>query len=471
MPFNNNPSPATLASLQNVKTIPYWLDDPSRPQPAVPLNETIRAELCIIGGGFTGLWTALLAKEQDPNRDVVLIEGDFVASGASGRNGGFVSASLTHGFSNGFSRWPGEMQTLVRLGHDNLDGIEAAIRKYKIDCDFIRSGELVAATEAYQIEEMLEEAELGSQHGEQLTFLDTDQTRALVNSPIHLAGLLDEACAMVHPARLAWGLRRACLEAGVRLFEGTKASGLSASSTSVTVQTPGGDIHAQRVALASNAYPPLLKRLVHYIVPVYDYVLMSEPLSPAQRAQIGWHGRQGLGDAGNQFHYSQITADGRILWGGYDAIYYRGNGFGPQYEQNPEAWARLAEHFFETFPALRGLKFTHAWGGAIDTCSRFSAFWGTAFAGRVTYALGYTGLGVGASRVGAQVMLDLLDGRETERTRLQMVRGKPFPFPPEPLRAPIVNFTRWSLAQADQNGGKRNLWLRLLDAAGLGFDT
>lgn len=471
MPFNDTPSPATLQSIRNVKTIPYWLDDPARPQALPPLNENIRTDLCIIGGGFTGLWTALLAKEETPDREVVLIEGDFVASGASGRNGGFVSASLTHGFSNGLSRWPGEMQTLVKLGHANLDGIEAAIRKYNIDCDFIRSGELVAATEAYQIADLLEEAELGSQYGEKLTFLDTEATQKLVRSPIHLAGLLDESCAMTNPARLAWGLRRACLGLGVRIFEQTKAGGLSASSVGVTVQTPSGEILAHRVALASNAYPPLLKRLGFYIVPVYDYVLMSEPLSPAQRAEIGWQGRQGLGDAGNQFHYSQITADGRILWGGYDAIYYAGNGFGPQFEHNPQAWARLAEHFFETFPQLQGLKFSHAWGGAIDTCSRFSAFWGTAFSGRVAYALGYTGLGVGASRFGAQVMLDLLAGRETERTCLQMVRGKPFPFPPEPLRAPIVNFTRWSLAQADQNNGKRNLWLKLLDAAGLGFDT
>ena len=107
----------------------------------------------------------------------------------------------------------------------------------------------------------------------------------------------------------------------------------------------------------------------------------------------------------------------------------------------------------------------------IDTCSRYTAFWGKAYQGKVAYSVGYTGLGVGASRFGAQVMLDLLDNKKTERTELQMVKSKPFPFPPEPFRSPIVNFTRWSLNRADENQGKRNLWLKTLDAFGLGFDS
>ncbi|HEY7720163.1 MAG TPA: FAD-dependent oxidoreductase, partial [Pedococcus sp.] len=132
---------------------------------------------------------------------------------------------------------------------------------------------------------------------------------------------------------------------------------------------------------------------------------------------------------------------------------------------------RLAEHFFETFPQLEGLRFTHRWGGAIDTCTRFSAFFGTAMGDRVAYALGYTGLGVGASRFGAEVVLDLLDGRETERTALEMVRRRPLPFPPEPLAWTGIQLTRWSLARADAHEGRRNLWLRTLDRFGLGFDS
>jgi glycine/D-amino acid oxidase-like deaminating enzyme len=214
-----------------------------------------------------------------------------------------------------------------------------------------------------------------------------------------------------------------------------------------------------------------LRSLNRYILPVYDYVLMTEPLTKTQRASIGWQKRIGVGDAGNQFHYYRTSIDGRILWGGYDAVYHWNNGFGTHLETDHGSFGRLADHFFQTFPQLEGVRFTHAWGGAIDTCSRFNVFWGQAFGGRLAYAIGYTGLGVGAARFGARVALDLLNGTDNEYTRLKMVRKKPIPFPPEPFRSAVVNLTRWSMDRSDRNEGKRNLWLKLLDATGLGFDS
>jgi glycine/D-amino acid oxidase-like deaminating enzyme len=225
------------------------------------------------------------------------------------------------------------------------------------------------------------------------------------------------------------------------------------------------------VVLATNAFPSLVKRLRPYTVPVYDYVLVTEPLSAAQLASVGWRNRPGVSDSGNQFHYYRLTADNRILWGGYDAVYHFGRVMRASYDQRPATFARLAEHFFTTFPQLEGIGFSHRWGGAIDTCSRFCAFYGTAHRGRVAYALGYTGLGVGATRFGARVMLDLLSGERTELTELELVRSKPVPFPPEPFAYLGVQATRWSLDRADQRSGRRNLWLRALDAAGLGFDS
>jgi glycine/D-amino acid oxidase-like deaminating enzyme len=198
---------------------------------------------------------------------------------------------------------------------------------------------------------------------------------------------------------------------------------------------------------------------------------MTEPLSAAQLDAIGWKNRQGIGDSANQFHYYRLSADNRILFGGYDAIYHFGRAVHASYDQRPATFEKLAGHFFETFPQLEGISFTHRWGGAIDTCSRFCAFFGTAHRGRVAYALGFTGLGVGATRFGARVMLDLLSGSDTELTQLDMVRSKPVPFPPEPLAYLGVQATRWSLDRADRNEGKRNLWLRALDAAGMGFDS
>jgi glycine/D-amino acid oxidase-like deaminating enzyme len=471
MIFSNTPRPESLKSLADVKLVPFWLDDSTRPEPVAPLTTNTKADLVIIGAGFTGLWTALLAKQADPSREVVILEAGETAIGASGRNGGFMASSLTHSFQNGMNRWHKEMHKLVKLGHKNLDEIEETIKKFNIDCDFIRSGEINVATEAYQIEGLLEEAEESAQYGEKIEFLDQEQIQAKVNSPTYLAAIYDPYVALVNPARLAWGLRRVCLELGVRLFEGTQVTGMEEKRASVIVKTQYAEIESHKVALATNAFPPLLNRLSFYVVPVYDYVLMSEPLSKEQRDAINWHGREGIGDNGNQFHYYRTTEDGRILWGGYDAIYYKNNLISPDLENRPPSFGLLAEHFFQTFPQLTGLNFTHAWGGVIDTCSRYTAFWGKAFGGKAAYSLGYTGLGVGASRFGAQVMLDLLDSKKTERTELQMVKSKPFPFPPEPFRSPIVNFTRWSLNRADNNHGKRNLWLRTLDALGLGFDS
>lgn len=472
MPFARQPRPAVLTSLKDVVHRPFWLDDPARPDAALPLTRDTHADLAIVGAGFTGLWCALLAKEAYPDWEVVLLEASRTAEGASGRNGGFIAASLTHNFDNGLERWPTELARLTELGQQNLEAIEATIARLKIECDFRRTGELTVATEPYQIAEMRAAPAEAAPYGERWTWLERDEMRAWINSPTYLGALYNQnGVAMAHPAQLAWGLRRACLDAGVRLYEQTPVTRLEEDRPMVCVQTPHGKVRAARVALATNAYPPLLRRLSYYVVPVYDYALMTEPLSDAQRAAIGWEKRAGLGDAGNQFHYSQLTAEQRILWGGYDAIYHWNNGFGPQFETDTESFGRLADHFFQTFPQLNGLRFTHAWGGAIDTCSRFSAFWGTTHHGRTAYALGYTGLGVGVARFAAQVMLDLLAGQTTERALLQMVRSKPLPFPPEPLRSIGIQLTRRSLDQADRNEGRRSLWLRTLDRLGLGFDS
>jgi glycine/D-amino acid oxidase-like deaminating enzyme len=276
---------------------------------------------------------------------------------------------------------------------------------------------------------------------------------------------------MVDPARLAWGLRQACLEAGVQLFEHSPVMGLERAGTAVEVKTAYGRVTSDRVALGTNAFPPLLARLRPFVIPVYDHVLVTEPLEPAQLTTVGWRHRQGLADAGNQFHYYRLTADNRILWGGYEATYHYGKHVRPDYDQDPAVFALLARQFYETFPQLGDVGFTHRWGGAIDTCSRFCAFFGTALGDRVAYAAGFTGLGVGATRFGARVMLDLLGGEPTELTGLEMVRTKPVPFPPEPLGWTVVQATRWSLARADRHDGRRNAWLRLLDRIGLGFDS
>jgi len=468
-----NIDPSILKHLSIMQPDLYWLDaDPLEPLPHPSLIGDVKADLCIVGAGYTGLWTALLAKEADPEREVIVVEQRETGAGASGRNGGFCSYSLTHGFMNGYSRFKDEMAVIERLGRENLDAIEATITKYGIDCNFEWNGEYRVAVEDWQMEGLAEEAMLRNSFGDNVELLSKDEIQARVKSPIYRGALWDpDGTALVDPARLVWGLERACIKLGVKIFENSQVERLERTKNGVIVHTPYGSVYADKVALATNVFKSLIKSAHKYVIPVYDFQLVTEPLTEEQLESIGWKDREGLSDAGNQFHYYRLTKDNEILWGGYDAIYnFRGK-VRQEYETDAETYAHLAEAFLETFPQLQGIKFTHGWGGAIDTCSRFSPFWGTAHNGRVAYVLGYTGLGVGSTRFGAQVMLDLLNGIENERTQLRMVRKKPMPFPPEPFRFIFIRLTQWSINQADKNNGKRNLWLRLLDSLGLGFDS
>ena len=468
-----NIDPYILKHLSQMQPDLYWLDsDPLEPQPHALLVGDVTTDLCVVGAGYTGLWTALIAKQRNPEREVIIIEKKWTGAGASGRNGGFCNTSLTHGFANGYARFKDEMPVIERLGRENMNAIEATIREFGIECDWQRTGELRVADAEWLMPQLAEEARLRNEYGDHVEVLSQDETRARVASPTYKGALWDpDGTALVDPARLVWGLERACLKLGVKIYENSEVTRLERTEEGMIVHSPYGSIYAQKVALATNVFPSLVRSARKYVVPVYDFQLVTEPLTPAQHEAIGWKGREGISESRNQFHYYRMTADGEILWGGYDAIYnFRGK-VREEYETSADTYGQLAADFLETFPQLKGIKFTHGWGGAIDTCSRFSPFWGSAHKGRVAYVLGFTGLGVAATRFGADVMLDLLDKLDTERTALKMVRKKPLPFPPEPLRWFFIKVTQWSIYRADNHEGKRNLWLRFLDSIGLGFDS
>ncbi len=463
-----------LQAIADADPYPYWYEDSDEPPSNPTLVHTETCDLCIVGGGYTGLWTAIIAKERDPSRNIVLIDAHEIGSAASGRNGGFMESSLTHGMSNGAARWPDEIELLEELGLANLNEIESAIERYGIDCDYERTGVIDVATTNHAdsyIGTMRDDYQRLRSLGQKVEWLDGPAMRAQLNSPTYTHGLWrKDRAALVDPARLVWGLKAAAESLGVRIYEDTKATKLERDGVGVLIETPLGRVRAGRVALATNAFKPLLKRMGHYIAPVYDYAMVTEPLSTRQLAELGWANRQGISDIPNQFHYYRLTHDNRILWGGYDAVYFWRGKVNSELESRPETWAKLSKHFFDTFPQLEGLKFEHLWGGAIDTCSRFCVFWGQAMQGRVAYAVGYTGLGVASSRFGGEVMLDLLDGKRSVATQTEFVKQKPVPFPPEPFRFMGIQATRWSLDREDQTG-KRNAWLRTLDRLGLGFDS
>jgi glycine/D-amino acid oxidase-like deaminating enzyme len=459
-----------VAALADSEPKVFWLDSPAAPEPLAPLEGEQRCRLAIVGGGFTGLWAALLAAEAGD--DVVLLEGERCGWGASGRNGGFLEASLTHGLANGLSRWPGETERLLALGRENFAAIRSTMEQRGVDAAWDESGLIEVATRPHEVPWVQDAVETARAYGEDVVLLDRDALRAEVDSPTYLAGAWQRGTsATVDPARLAWGLRGAATEDGVRVHEHSPVRRLAPDGSGVVLETGAGRLRAERVVLATNAYRPLVRSIRHYVLPVYDYVLVTEPLPPDRLAALGWKRRQGLADSGNRFHYYRLTPDDRVLWGGYEAIYHFGNRMDARLEEHPATFELLSRNFAATFPQLEGIRFSHRWAGVIDTCSRFCVTFGRALGGRVAYAVGYTGLGVGASRFGARVALDLAHGRDTELTRLEMVRSRPIPFPPEPLRYAAVEVTRRALARADERAGRRGPWLRLLDRVGAGFDS
>jgi glycine/D-amino acid oxidase-like deaminating enzyme len=459
-------------SLGDARPVPFWLDAPARPEPLPALRGDLRADLVVVGGGFAGLWAALEALEREPGRDVVLLEGGVVGIGASGRNGGFCAAVLTHGHDNGASRFPEEIDEIERQGLANFCGIREAIERHGIDAEWEETGYVSLARRQHQLDGLARAAEgFRAPDGVEARFLDRAAAQELVRSPAVIGGLkMTGGSALIHPAKLAWGLRDATIKLGALVHERTPVRALGEDGAELVLRTDGGTVRARRVILATNAFPPLVSEIRPRIVPVYDHVLMTEPLSLEQRESIGWQGREGLGDAANRFHYFRLSADDRILWGGYDATYHFGSRTRPAYEQDDRVHRRLAGNFFGFFPQLDGLRFTHRWGGVIDSCSRFSVMFGSAFDGRLAYSVGYTGLGVGATRFGARTCLDLVDDLETERTTLRMVRDKALPFPPEPVRWLGIQATIRAYDREDRTG-RTGPWLRLLDRIGLGFQS
>ena len=338
-----------------VGPVSYWLRGDT-PTVGEPLREDSTADVVVVGAGFTGLWTALALTETDPGLDVVVLEADTVSFGASGRNGGFCEASLTHGLANGIRHFPEELARLEAEGLENLRDLIAFIRHYGIECDLEETGTLSLADQAFQVAEFREWVEVAAEHGERLEFMGRDAVQAEVHSPIWQAGLYRPPGrdVLLDPVALCRGLARVARERRVRIHEGTRVTTLERVAGGVVVSTAGGlSVRAGHVVVATSAYSGWLRRLKPLFVPVYDYVLVSEPLSPEERASVGWARRQGLSDSNNQFHYFRLTADDRILWGGYDAIHYFGSRVGPELDRRPATFEKLEAQFFRAFPHSR----------------------------------------------------------------------------------------------------------------------
>ncbi len=450
-------------SLRDTALRVFWLDDVDRPTHP-RLNGTVRADLAIVGGGYAGLWTAVRAKERDPERRVVLLEASRIAWAASGRNGGFCESSLTHGHENGVTRWPEEIDRLEELGHENLDGIEQTVARYGMDAEFERTGQLAVAVEPHQVEWLRDEPGFPRPRSR----AGGGALRDVPRRSLGPRGLGDGAPGQA--GRRAGTRRRRPRRRDLRAQHRARHRRRRLGSDHAG---HGRTVGSWRMPWPSptNVFPSLLKRNRLMTVPVYDYVLMTEPLSAEQLASIGWSNRQGPRRQREPVpllpaHRRRPHPVRRLRRG----LPLRRQGAprvrGPHREP-PQA--RLA--LLHDLPAVGGPALHPPLGRGDRLVEPLLRVLRHRRKGRITYATGFTGLGVGAARFAADVMLDTLSGAETERTELRMVREKPIPFPPEPAASIGVNLVRAAMDRADHNEGKRNLFLKTLDAVGMGFDS
>ena len=450
----------------------FWMAGRPAREPDPPLRGEISVDFAIVGGGYTGLWTALFLKELEPSASVCVLEQELVGFGGSGRNAGIAGESLDHSHELAIAHFGlDEARTMARVGRENLAAMESWLAARGVDAAFERTGQLVMALSDAHLRSLRASLDAARRVGiEDFRLLTRDEARAELDGPLYLGALLMPRNALVDPVRLAEGLRGQAIREGVRVFERTPVRGIEIGVTGVRVAASEGSVRARRVVLATNAYSHHLRpALARRFLPLYDYVLVSEPLPAASRAAIGWRARRGVVDARAFFNYYRLTRDDRILFGTSEAAYYPGNRVDAACDRSPSHFESLRASFRRHFPALAGLRFPFAWGGPIASTTRLTPFFGVA-GGRLAYGLGYTGHGIGSTRVAGRILAELTLERRGGLTELDMVRRPPFPYPPEPLRSLAVRSVTRALRRVDA-GERPGILLRILDRLGIGFSS
>ncbi|HET6507776.1 MAG TPA: FAD-dependent oxidoreductase [Baekduia sp.] len=399
---------------------------------AAPLEGALRADVCVVGGGFAGLWTAYELVALDPSLHVVVVEARRCGFGASGRNGGWATswvdeiAELEERFGAAQAAWLAERSTWAIDRMEEVCGIEG------IDCHMRRSGALVAATAPAQAGGWEHQIEVAERLGRPpLQRVSGDELRARTGSPVLLDGTLMREGAAIQPALLVRGLRRALLRRGVRIFEHTPMTSLRRGQPA-TVVTPGGHVTAGKVVLALGAWAARVRELRRAVVPVGSHIVLTEPI-PERIERLGWTGGELLGDTRLLVHYAQVTRDGRIAFGRGGGAIGPGGHVMPRHFTDPKTVDIVAAGFRRWFPQLSDVKLTHAWGGAVDRAPGHMPFAGSLGEG-VQYVTGFSGNGVAPSvllgRIAAHRALDLQD----EYTNNAISSGPPSYLPPEPAR-------------------------------------
>ena len=440
-------------------TPPWWLEEAlggERPEPAPPLEGDVDADVAIVGGGYTGLWTALALKERDPALDVVVLEADECGRGPSGRNGGFVHGYWTH-LPRLRERF-GDVQALAtaRAADAIVPGVRAFCESTGTDA-WLRVGGLLKvsaapAQDATVDRQVAAARELGVP--EEAVPLSAEELEARIRSPRFRKGVFVRDCATVQPARLALGLREAALDS-VRLHERTRVTDISDG----VLTTARGRVRAKEIVVAVNAaaagWKPLRRRLTVF----GSYVVLTEPV-PELLEQINWTGGEAVIDGRMFLHYFRATKDGRVLMGSGSGPIGFGGKVDKRFTEDEPTAARAEAGLRRLLPDLAEAKVTHAWGGPIDVSSDHLPFFGTVPGTRIHYGAGYSGHGVGPSWLGGQILARLVERVDDELTRLPFVTREVPKLPPEPLRrlgGGLVRSSIMACEEAEEEGRRPSL--------------
>jgi glycine/D-amino acid oxidase-like deaminating enzyme len=456
----------------------YWLQealssDPGEPCP--PLAAKVATDVCIVGGGFAGLWTAIDLVDRDPSVRVVMLEADICGGGASGRNGGFLSSSWWDlpAICGLFGEEEGIRYAQILA--DAIGEAEAWCRDETVDCWFRNEGNLFVRTGTWQDEVGHGEADpvefLARRGlGDRMVPLSPEACRAYADSPRFVGGSFIRDSATLQPARLARGLRRVALRRGVRIFEGTEVHGIERRRPAI-VRTERGAVRAGQVILTTGPWAASWRGFRRSFGNIADFMVVTEPI-PDRLAEIGWTTHVGIADGRELLYYLRRTEDDRIAIGGGATGVLFGGRIGRRATHDRHVAQAAARGLLWMFPQLEEVRFTHAWGGPIDHTASFLPFFRTLPPGNVHAGLGFSGHGLAQTKVGGKILAALALGVRDEWTQLPVVGPEIAKAPPEPLRFPLVRLAAWALESGDRReelGRRRGAMRELIGNAPLAY--
>jgi glycine/D-amino acid oxidase-like deaminating enzyme len=423
----------------DVKHLSFWhdsMEDDFAPRPALPRN--LDVDVAIVGGGYTGLWTAYYLGERDPSLRIAIIEKNVCGFGASGRNGGWVSAILPRSLdklAKSSSRQAAiDMQVAM---HHTVDEVLGVAAHEGIDCHAAKGGYLHLANNPAHLKRLHHEIEAWEAWGfgeEHHRFLDQDEATHELNVPGVLGATFTPHCAAIHPARLVRGLAGAVEARGVSIFEDTAVSQIDSVGSTNVVRTDHGDVRATVAVRATEGYTATLADHKRRIAPVYSLMIATEPLPSAFFDSVGWRQRQTFNDDRNLVIYGQRTADNRIAFGGRGAPYHFNSRIEPDFDRNAKVHTGLRDTLLQLFPALGDVNITHQWGGPLGIPRDWFPSCGFDPATGAAWAGGYVGDGVATTNLAGRTLASLITGQHDELTRLPWVNHRSRNWEPEPLR-------------------------------------